>query len=190
MAIALPERHAEVPQFVVLSRSKAQNVLLSESQGPLVTHVVSIASPPESRGASWSNVKPPAGLRAHGARRWIRALFDDIEDYGAPGPDWYPPMRHHAESILTFLRDVPDDGLLLIHCQAGVSRSAAVGVAFAALHLGSGREDEAVGVAASMAQADSFLPNLRLMEYLDELLERDGRLLAASRDFDLSPGMY
>jgi predicted protein tyrosine phosphatase len=50
--------------------------------------------------------------------------FDDVQ-ISAGGR--VAPSLEHAEAIVDFARDLPDDSTLLVHCWAGISRSTAAG---------------------------------------------------------------
>ena len=41
--------------------------------------------------------------------------------------DWYPPFEYHLRK---FLRDGPLDGVVYVHCQAGMNRSASLALAY------------------------------------------------------------
>ena len=66
--------------------------------------------------------------------------FDDINE---PIDDYVVPQMSHIKRALDFA-DKIDDGSLLIHCHAGISRSSAIALAVIAKRLGSGKEEEAV----------------------------------------------
>src|ERR1043165_200951 len=68
-------------------------------------------------------------------------------------------------------------GRVVIHCQAGISRSTAAATIFYAVLLGEGREDEAI--ARVLAAREVAIPNRRMIRIAEELLGRDGRLIAA-----------
>lgn len=77
----------------------------------------------------------------------------------------------HAEKIITFFKDVKDKiDILLIHCEAGFSRSPAVGAALTKLFLGDDSEF-----------FKKYSPNLRVYKgilkwekYLSTLLNQEG----------------
>ena len=66
--------------------------------------------------------------------------FDDINK---PMDDYIIPQMSHIKRALEFA-DKIEDGSLLIHCHAGISRSSAIALAVIAKRLGSGKEEEAV----------------------------------------------
>jgi predicted protein tyrosine phosphatase len=65
---------------------------------------------------------------------------------------------------------------LLIHCHAGVSRSTALAYGAISILLGPGRENEAFEGLLEITHKP--WPNRRVVECLDEMLDRDGALLA------------
>lgn len=60
----------------------------------------------------------------------LQLVFDDI-DYAYCG---YGFTTGHAIEILNWCDELPDDALLIIHCRAGVSRSAAVAAALTEIY--------------------------------------------------------
>ena len=66
-------------------------------------------------------------------------------------------------------------GKLLIHCEAGVSRSPAAALIIYACWLGPGQEQEAME--RVLAQRPVAMPNPRMVELADRMLARGGRLL-------------
>ena len=65
--------------------------------------------------------------------------FDDINQ---PMDDYIVPQMSHIKRALEFA-DKFEDGSLLIHCHAGISRSSAIALAVIAKRLGSGKEEKA-----------------------------------------------
>jgi predicted protein tyrosine phosphatase len=70
-----------------------------------------------------------------------------------------------------------DTGRVLIHCEAGVSRSSAAALIMYACWLGPGREQEAME--RVLSQRPVAIPNRRMIELADKLLGRGGRLVEA-----------
>src|SRR5207248_3186314 len=135
--------------------------------GPGVTHVPSTPDP--------ETPDPPAF--AAFAPHWRLALrFHDIIE---TVPDRLAPARADVERLLAFgheLSDTPESHLL-IHCHAGVSRS----TASATLILAQARPDRpAREVLDAVAQLrPRAWPNLRILEFGDDLLGRNGEIVAA-----------
>ena len=96
--------------------------------------------------------------------------FDDINE---PMDDYVIPQMSHIKRALEFA-DKFEDGSLLIHCHAGISRSSATALAVIAKRLGSGKEEAAVNTLEHINP--NCRPNKSIVEMADELLERDGKL--------------
>jgi len=135
-------------------------------QGRGVTHVLSILDP------DWPD---PAAFQAFDPH--FRATFR-FHDAIEPGPRLLLPQRADVEAILTFGRDAVEAGSLLIHCHAGISRStAATLMILAQAHPHEGEDELAGRVLRNRPQA---WPNSRMIAFADELLDRRGRLMAAT----------
>ncbi|WP_162815026.1 tyrosine phosphatase family protein [Erythrobacter aureus] len=116
---------------------------------------------------------------------------DQLRFSASPAPAHLVLSFEDADSeVFGYATALPDDvraalefarahagGSLLVHCFHGVGRSAAVGLAILADRLGPGREVEALDALAAVRPGTT--PNLVAVEYADQLLERDGALLAA-----------
>jgi predicted protein tyrosine phosphatase len=106
----------------------------------------------------------------------LRLLIADVvTDEGATDED-IRRILHLAEQIRS------ESGTLLIHCEAGISRSTATALIMYAYWLGPGHEEEAMR--RVVAQRPYAMPNRRMVALADTLLALDGRLLQA-RDDDL-----
>jgi predicted protein tyrosine phosphatase len=133
-----------------------------------VTHVLSILDP------GWPD--PPAFADFAPHRRLALRFHDIIESL----PGWLAPSRDDVARLLAFGRELgsPAAGHLLVHCHAGVSRSTAA----AALILAQAHPDQPAAAALDrVAQIrPRAWPNLRILEFGDALLGRDGALAAAA----------
>jgi predicted protein tyrosine phosphatase len=133
-----------------------------------VTHVLSILDP--------DTPDPPAFAAFAPHHRLALRFHDIIETL----PDRLAPARADVERLLAFgheLSKTPGNHLL-IHCHAGVSRS----TASAALILAQARPDRpARDALEAVAQLrPRAWPNLRILEFGDELLSRNGEIVAAA----------
>ncbi len=147
----------------VYSREEAGAILSSPSQRADVCFLVSIGEPYD---------QPPAGY-AH-VRDKLRLLFADTTDESGP-------TEEDIRSLIRTARALKGrSGRVLTHCQAGISRSSAAAVILYAVMLGPGREEEAV--ARVVKQREVAHPNRRMIAIADQLLELDGRLIAAVGD--------
>jgi predicted protein tyrosine phosphatase len=136
-----------------------------------ITHILSILDPHHPDPEDF------AGYRPH-ERLTLR--FDDVLD---PAPGMLLPQREHIEALLTFGEGLAAEGEpfrhLLIHCHAGISRSTA---AMSTL-LAEARPslDEDAIFAEIRAIRPQAWPNSLMVAFADELLGREGRLVAALR---------
>ena len=133
-----------------------------------VTHVLSILDP------EWPD--PPAFAEFAPHHR-LSLRFHDIID---PEPGRFAPTREDVERLLAFGRDLhePAGGHLLVHCHAGVSRStASAALILAQVHPDRPAADALEAVSRMRPRA---WPNLRILEFGDALLGRNGELVAAA----------
>ncbi|MEM8921077.1 MAG: protein-tyrosine phosphatase family protein [Pseudomonadota bacterium] len=88
-----------------------------------------------------------------------------------------PPGLEHARQVINFVESWSKSAPILIHCWAGVSRSTAS--AFIAACIANPKTDE-YDIAETLRDASPTAnPNIRLVEFADELLGRRGRMVAA-----------
>jgi len=144
---------------------------LDQQRGRGVTHVLSILDP------DWAD--PQAFLAFDPHHRTILRFHDVIE----PGPGLQLPQAGHVEAVLAFGRALSHDaaecgeGHLLVHCHMGISRStAAMAILLAQAHPGEGEDRILARLKQVRPQA---WPNLLMVEFADDLLGREGRLVSA-----------
>lgn len=101
---------------------------------------------------------------------WARLPCEDIETLTNPRA----PTCDVARGILALGDAMPDGGRLLIHCEAGVSRSGAAALMLLAKELGVDAAVDALAVIRPTAY-----PNKLLVRYADTLLRLDGVLMDA-----------
>lgn len=112
----------------------------------------------------------------------LRLEFDDVtENYNG----LQRATRRDVERIIDFAKRV--EGKCLIHCEAGISRSSATAIVLCSVVLGTGHEEEAVGLVAEHGiTADGgnrFSPNPWIVNLADEALGCNGRLVCALEVF-------
>lgn len=133
-----------------------------------VTHVLSILDP------DWPD--PPAFGVFPPHRRLALRFHDVIE----PLDRHRPPRREDVEQLLAFGREIGDERVshLLVHCHAGVSRSTA------ATALVLAQADPALPATAVFETVARIRPrawpNLRILEFGDALLRRNGEIVGAA----------
>ncbi len=145
----------------VASRSEAGDILSSPERCAEVTCLISIGAPNDELPIGYQNISSK-----------VRLLFGDTLDAesGATEVD-VRTLIDLAQSLRS------STGKVLIHCEAGVSRSTAAALILYACWLGAGRECDAMR--RVLAQRPIAIPNRRMVELADHLLKRDGRLLEA-----------
>jgi predicted protein tyrosine phosphatase len=138
-----------------------------------VTHVLSILDP------DWPD--PEAFVAYDPHHRTILRFHDAVE----PGANVVLPQLGHVEAILAFGRalghdaEARDEGHLLIHCHAGVSRStAAMAMLLAQLYPD---EDEDRLFGRLLEIRPQAWPNSVMIGFADDLLSRGGRMTEALR---------
>jgi predicted protein tyrosine phosphatase len=145
---------------------------LAEHEARKVTHALSIIDPDEP--------DPAAFLRYAPHHRTVLRFHDAIE----PAPGVVLPEASHVAEILAFGRDLAasagdrQDGHLLVHCHAGISRSTAA-LTMLLAQLYPDQSADAL-LARVLDMRPKAWPNLRMIEFADEQLERRGELVRAA----------
>lgn len=125
--------------------------------------VISIIAP-EEQPATPPGVLPAAHLRV------------SCHDITAPNPMEILPERRHVKQLIAFAREWDPSGSMLIHCQAGISRSTAAALISYAVHF----PDTVQEAAAHLRRTGPHVhPNALITEIGDELLGLGGRLVTA-----------
>jgi predicted protein tyrosine phosphatase len=128
------------------------------------SHLVTLLSPEHM-------IDTPAGFPP---QRHLRVGVNDVVDISAGD---FPPDHRHIESLLAFAREWPATDPILVHCWAGISRSMAASYIILCDRLGPGSE---LAVARAIRErAPHAYPNALLVRHADEILRRDGRMVAA-----------
>ena len=119
----------------------------------------------------WSIPNTPAGVDTD---NHLRIAINDID---APHGELVHPESHHIETLIGFAGRWAQDGPLVIHCLAGISRSSASAFIVACALNQSARETKIAD--ALRAASTTAHPNGLMIRLADELLGRDGRMIAA-----------
>src|SRR5687767_14571574 len=147
----------------VVSRLEAGEILCTPERCAEFTYLVSIGDGDDPLPEGYEN-----------AERKLRLLIADVvTEEGATEED----VRRIVE-LAEQLRS--EGGTMLIHCEAGVSRSTATALIMYAYWLGQGREDEAMR--RVITQRPIAIPNRRMVALADRFLGLDGSLLQARDD--------
>ena len=128
------------------------------------THVISIGG----------MTPPPIGLETVNN---LRLCYDDIvsRNLYKVEEDGKPPKHRHIMRALQYAHGVLTP--ILIHCDAGVSRSSATALAIILSRLGPGREQEAIDRLLRIKR--HIYPNDLLVQYTDEIIGCCGKLVKA-----------
>jgi predicted protein tyrosine phosphatase len=160
----------DVSDFVDFSITVCGIEELDEHAAKNITHVLSILDP------GWPE---PDAFGSFGEHERLSLRFEDIIDE-LPGKD--APQPEHVEQLLRFGRDLASekDAHLLVHCQMGISRSTAA----MTLILAQARRDRppADALAEVARIRRKAWPNLRMIEFGDEMLGLKGDLIRAAED--------
>jgi predicted protein tyrosine phosphatase len=147
----------------VVSRVEAGEILCSPDLCDQITYLVSIGDENDSLPHGYDNVDHKLRL----------LIADVVSEEGATKED-VQRIIELAEQLQSY------NGKVLIHCEAGVSRSTAAALIIYACWLGRGREREAMELV--IAQRPIAMPNRRMVRLADNLLQLGGRLLQARDD--------
>jgi predicted protein tyrosine phosphatase len=131
-----------------------------------LTHLLSIIDP------DWGEDIP--AIDAFAPRHQMSLRFHDVIE---PAPDRLAPSRDDVARLLAFGRLLAPGDHLLVHCHGGISRSTAA----AALILAQAHPDWPARevLAAVVELRPRAWPDLRVLEFGDELLGRGGEIIAA-----------
>jgi len=116
-------------------------------------------------------VETPGAIQpANHIRLFIHDISEPVEGYIAPDAE-------HVMQLVDFAAGWDRQGPMVIHCWAGISRSTAA--AFISLCALNPQADE-LGLAKALREASpTAYPNRRLVALGDEVLSRQGRMIAA-----------
>lgn len=128
------------------------------------THVVTVINP-------WSVPDTPPGIRAD---NHLKLAVNDIAE---AQPGLVAPEHCHITELLEFIADWDCSNPIVIHCLAGISRStAAAFITACALNPGT---NEFTLARALRHASRTARPNSLMIELADEVMARDGRMVAA-----------
>lgn len=118
-------------------------------------------------------VPTPAGIPAD------RHVFLGMNDIAAPRPGFVSPSMEQVARLIELARAWDRKAPIVIHCWAGVSRSTAAAFTVACALSPDRPEKE---IAEDIRRlSPTATPNPMIVQFADELLERDGAMIAAAR---------
>ena len=154
-------------EIEVVSRVEAGEILCCPDLCAEITYLVSIGDGDDPLPNGYENAEQKLRLR----------IADVVSDEGATEDD--------IQQIICLAEQLKSrSGKLLVHCEAGVSRSTAVALIIYACWLGPGREHEAMR--RVIGQRPQAIPNQRMVRLADHLLQLGGRLLEARNAYIFS----
>ncbi len=104
-------------------------------------------------------------------------LWLQMHDINEPRDGFVRPDRVHVEQLIEFVQRWDRAGPLVMHCYAGISRSTAA--AFVSVCALDPRNDERNVALALRRASPTATPNPRIVALADDILGRDGRMIAA-----------
>lgn len=129
------------------------------------SHVVTLLAPEHM-------IATPHGFERE---RHLRLGMHDVADVGSSD---CAPCANHVQSLIEFGRSWNAQAPMLVHCWAGISRSMAAAYIVLCDRLGPGTERD---VAQTIrARAPHAFPNPLLVRLADDMLERNGDMIAAA----------
>lgn len=142
---------------------------------PLSQLAMQLALHQPSHVVTLGSEEPTALPKGYDAVR-LSLTFNDIVE---PRAGLVAPDESHVRELLDFARGWSMDAPLLIHCYAGISRSTAAAYVIASALNPAFDESELAAIVRSLSP--SATPNNRLVALADEILGRNGRMVAAIR---------
>jgi len=104
-------------------------------------------------------------------------LWLQLHDITMPMDGHIPPRTEHVEQLIEFVRAWDQTAPIVVHCYAGISRSTAA--AFVSVcALNPSRDEHTIAKTLRHASPTAF-PNIRIVALADQLLAREGRMVAA-----------
>lgn len=125
-----------------------------------ITHVLSLLDPG----------KRPFLHPSTDRKNWLLMHFEDNLDE----TDINSPTREHVSHFLNWARSLPSDAVLLVHCEAGVSRSTAAALAILVQHHGADKLEDCVKLLLDVRP--EACPNPIITKFADEQLGCNGLL--------------
>lgn len=104
-------------------------------------------------------------------------LFLGMHDIATEIEGFRAPAQEHVHQLIAFARRWPCHAPMVVHCFAGISRSTAAAF-ITACALNPARSEAAIARAIRDSSPTAF-PNPRLVAFADQILGRDGRMIAA-----------
>lgn len=112
-------------------------------------------------------------------------LLLDMDDITSIMDGYVHPAEEHVEKLIDFVTAWERTTPIVVHCYAGISRSTA-GAFITACALNPKRDELSIA-RAIRSFSPTAQPNIRLVSLADEILKRNGRMIAAVQA--MGPGL-
>lgn len=145
-----------MPTFYVTNRTQLPKI----SSRVNATHVCSLLDP---------GVRPFLHPKTP-KENWLLITCADVLKENVPNA----PTREQVQKFLEWGKNLPLDAVVVVHCEAGVSRSTAAAFALMVQHKGRDKIHECAKDLLSVRP--QAIPNPLITKYADELLECNGKL--------------
>lgn len=152
-------------ELLIKSKYEARD-LLAQDMGKKIKRVISFDNPGGSPPSNWKNVE-----------KLLRLEFHDVVK--ANPNKFVFPEKEHLKKIVKFCNEIKEEkysDTVLIHCQAGISRSTAAAFTFNCIMMGEGKEAEALKDV--FERRPKARPNKLMVQYADAVLRRGGAMIA------------
>lgn len=158
--------------ILIANREQAVDILQNRKYNDKITAVVSIS---DQHSAA---PKPVKKLEKEKEKFVLILHFDDLEEEMLLNPrckGMLPPQKKHVQAIIDHADDMLNSGgIILCHCNAGISRSAAAAFILKSIDLGEGHEKEALD--ELVASRNIISPNSLMVSIAQEILGDEWKL--------------
>jgi predicted protein tyrosine phosphatase len=161
----------DLPSIDILSRNHVKSLLRRvalQGTADQIPHLVSISHPEDG---------PPREVENHPGRTLILTFHDIAE----PKARLTMPSRNDVAAIVRFAGGINPGEHTVCHCNAGISRSSAAALTIMASKLEPNAENAQRCITELLAIKNIIHPNRAMVQYADELLGYQGRLVGAYR---------
>lgn len=146
--------------FYVTNRTQVSKI----SSRVNATHVLSLLDP---------GIRPYLHPKTD-RNNWLLIICCDLLNEGPINA----PTEEHVKKILNWGEKLPDDAVVVVHCEAGISRSTAATLALLVQTHGNHKISECVDLL--VAVRPTAIPNPIIIKYADKLLGCEGKLIEAA----------
>lgn len=154
----------------VVNLFDAGNLLRSPVLEGKFTALISIGDPLQSFPLGWATVPKRLRLEFHDVCELL--LGDPSSAHEVV------PQAEHVQKIIDFGKEIQhQEGVCLIHCHAGMSRSPAAAFILHCLWKGPSKEEEAMRDALAGCREHWIFPNDIMVSHADDILNRNGAMI-------------